>query len=113
MESNAELLESLTEKALDYGKTSLRLAKLKAVSKTSDVVSSTVAQAVVVLFGFSFFLFLGIGLALWLGELLGKCFYGFLLVATTYGVIGILIHLFLHKWIKRIIGDRIIEQLLK
>jgi len=113
MESNTELLESLAEKAVDYGKTSLRLAKLKAVSKTSDVVSSSAAHAVAIFFGLSFLLFLGIGLALWFGELLGKSYYGFLVVATTYGLIGIFIHLFLHRWIKRITGDHLVEQMLK
>ena len=113
MESNTELFKSLAEKAVDYGKTSLRLAKLKAVSKTSDVVSSSASHAVVVFFGLSFVLFLGVGMALWLGELLGKGYYGFFVVAAIYGVTGILIHLFLHKWIKKTVGDQFVEQLLK
>jgi len=113
VESNSDLLKSLAEKAVDYGKTSLRLAKLRAVSKTSEVVSTSAAHAVVILFGLSFMLFLGIGLALWLGELLGKSYYGFLIVATAYGLIGVFIHLFLHKWIKKITSDHLVEQLLK
>lgn len=113
VESHAEMLESLAEKALDYGKTSLRLTKLKVLSKTSDVVSSSAALAVVIYFCLSFILFLGIGLAIWLGELLGKSFYGFFVVASLYGLIGIFIHLFLRKWLKKITGDHFVEQLLK
>jgi len=39
MEDNTKLLESLFEKATDYGKTSLELVKLKTVEKTTDVVT--------------------------------------------------------------------------
>ena len=37
MEDNAKLIESLLERAVEYGKTSLELVKLKALDKTSDV----------------------------------------------------------------------------
>ena len=113
MESNTEMLESLAEKALDYGNTSIRLAKLKAVSKISDVVSSAAAHSIVIFFGLSFFLFVGIGLAGWFGELLGKNYYGFFAVALLYGLIGSFVHLFLHKWLKKITSDHLVERLLK
>ena len=76
-EGHVEMIESLFEKAVDYGKTSLRLVKLKTLSKTSDVVSSLLSHLVVLLFALSFMLFLSLGLAIWIGEMLGKTFYGF------------------------------------
>lgn len=112
-ETPADLLESLYEKTLQYGKTTLQLAKLKALHKTSKLVSDYMLLLVVGLFIFIFMLFLNLGLAIWLGEILGKSYYGFLLVALFYGLVGMFIHLFLQKWIKRITSDHFINQTLK
>jgi hypothetical protein len=112
-ESTTELVESLFEKAVDYGKTSFRLVKLKTLSKTSDVTANSLAHLVVLIFAFSFMLFLSLAIALWIGEILGRSFYGFFVVAAFYGLIGTFIHLFLHKWLKKILDDYIIEQVLK
>lgn len=113
MEDNGNLIESLIERATEYGKTSFELAKLKAVDKTSEVVSSFVPNAIVIVFILSFMFFLSLGLSLWLGEILGKSFYGFFVVAAFYGIAGIFIRLFMHKWIKRCVGNNFINQVLK
>jgi len=113
MEDNAKLIESLFDKATEYGKTSFELVKLKGVDKASDAVSSFVPYAIAIGFIAFFMLFLNLGLALWFGEILGQMYYGFLLVAGFYLVIGIFIRLVLHKWIKRRVGNRFIEQILK
>lgn len=113
MEDNAKLIESLFDKATEYGKISFELVKLKAVDKASDAVSSFVPYMIAIVFIASFVLFLSLGLALWLGEILGQMYYGFLLVAAFYGIIGIFVHLVMHKWIKRRVGNRFIEQILK
>ena len=47
MEDNAKLFESLLERATEYGKTSYELVKLKALDKTSDVVSSFIPHSIV------------------------------------------------------------------
>jgi hypothetical protein len=60
-----------------------------------------------------FALVLNIGIALLLGELLGKSYYGFFIVAGFYLVAGIILHFFLHKWIKKPISDLIIKQALQ
>jgi fatty acid desaturase len=113
MEENSKLFESLLEKATDYGKTSFELVKLRALDKTSDVVSSFVPHAVVFIMFVSCFLFLNLGLAYWLGEILGKIFYGFFIVAGFYVLSGIVIHLFMHKWLKKVVRNYIIKLLLK
>ncbi|MCK9639093.1 MAG: hypothetical protein M0R39_04215 [Prolixibacteraceae bacterium] len=107
------MIESLFEKTIDYGKTSFLLVKLKTLKKTSEVISSLLAHTVVLIFALSFLLFLSLGIAIWMGEILDNTFYGFFVVAAFYGLTGILIHLFLHKWIKKLISDRFIEQVLK
>ena len=113
MEDKTNFFESLLEKATDYGKTSYELVKLKAVDKTSDVVSSFIPHSVVFIMIASFILFLNLGIALWLGDLLGKLFYGFFVVAAFYVIIGIVIHFFMHKWLKRLLSDYFIKHVLK
>jgi fatty acid desaturase len=113
MEDNAKLVESLIEKATEYGKTSFELVKLKALDKTSDVVSSFIPHSVVFVFIASFMLFFNLGLAFWLGEILGQIFYGFFVVAAFYIFIGMVIHFFMHKWLKKMINNYIIKQVLK
>jgi len=113
MKENAGIIESLIKRTTEYGKTSFELIKLRVLDKTSDVVSSLVPNFVVAVFYLTFLLFCSLGLALWLGEILGAIYYGFFLVAAFYGITGVFIHLFMHKWIKRIVGDNFIKQVLK
>jgi hypothetical protein len=113
MEENSNMLESLLDKAEDYGRTSFELVKLKALDKASDTISSFVPHSLVFVLIASFILFLNLGLALWLGDILGKLFYGFFLVAAFYVLTGITVHLFMHKWIKRLTGDFFIKHMLK
>lgn len=113
MEDNAKLIESLLEKAADYGKASYELLKLKTLDKTSDAVSSLIPHSIVLVIVAVFLLFLNLGLAFWLGEILGKTFYGFLVVAAFYGVTGFVLHFFMHKWLKEQVSNFIIKHVLK
>ena len=113
MEENTKLLESLLERATEYGKTSFELVKLKTIDKTTDVVSSMVPHSIVFVLIATFMLFLNLGLALWLGDVLGKTFYGFLVVAGFYILAGMVIHFFLHKRIKKVVGNYFIKRMLK
>jgi hypothetical protein len=112
MEDNANLIESLLERAAEYGKTSYELVKLNVVDKTSDSLSSFLPHAVAVAIVVFFMLFLNLGIALWLGEILGKLYYGFLLVGGLFAFLFILFHFFLRKWVKRLLYDHMIKQLL-
>jgi hypothetical protein len=113
MEDTAKVIESLYEKASEYGKAGYELGKLKVVDKTSDVVSSFIPHSVVFVLIASFLIFLNLGLAFWLGEILGKIFYGFFIIAGFYGITGIFVHFFMHKRLKKLIGNNIIKLLLK
>ena len=113
MEDHTKLIESLFERVTEYGKTTFELGKLKAVDKTSDIVSSFVPHSATFVLIASCLLFLNLGIAFWLGEILGKAFYGFFVVAGFYCVIGIVVHFFMHKWIKKIVRNYMIKLLLK
>jgi hypothetical protein len=113
MEDNAKLIESLLEKAVDYGKTTFELGKLKALDKTSDVISSCIPHSVVIVIISSIILFINLGFAFWLGEILGKIYFGFFVVAAFYFIIVIVVHFFMHKWLKKRIRNYIIKQVFK
>jgi len=68
--------------------------------------------SVIVIFSL-FTLVFNIGIALYLGELLGKMYYGFFIVAAFYLIGGIVFHLFMHKWIKKPLSELINKQALK
>ena len=112
MDKNAELIESLLARLTDYTKTSLELIKLKVLDKTSDAISSFVPHFMVFVLAASFLFFLNLGLALWLGEILGKTYLGFFVVAGFYFILGTFIHFFLHKRIKNRVCDYIIAYML-
>jgi len=113
MEEQTNLIETLIEKATDYGKTSYELAKLRALDKSSQVLSSLLSNAVVVIIISLFVLFLNLGLAIWIGQIMGQIYFGFFVVAGFYGIISILVYSLMRKWMKRKIGDSFIKQLLK
>lgn len=106
-------IETLLEKAEDYSKTTIELFKLNAIDKSADVLSSLISRTVVILAMTLFILIANIGLALWLGELLGKSYFGFFVIAAFYGCMAILLKLLRHRWLKTPISNTIIRQLLK
>jgi hypothetical protein len=113
MEDNAKLIEPLLEKATEYGKTCLELYKLKVIDKVSDVASSLIPHSVILILISCFMLFLNLGLSFWIGDLLGKTYYGFLVISAFYALAGIVMHFFMHKRLKRVIQNYIIKQILK
>lgn len=113
MKENSKLIDSLLEKATDYGKTSLELLKLQAVDKTSDSVSSIVPIAIVVIILSFFLLFVNLGIAFWLGEILGKIYLGFLIISAFYALVCLILYFFMRDWIKQTVYDFVIRQLLK
>jgi hypothetical protein len=106
-------IELLFEKAEVYGKTSIELLKLNAIDKTADVVSSLAVQMATFLVVALFTLVINIGLALWLGDLLGKIYYGFFVVAGFYAAAAIIIYFFGQQWIKVPLNNSIVARLLK
>ena len=113
MKEKENILDPLLEKAEDFGKTSIELLKLKAIDKTSDIASSAVPYSLVIVFGIILGVFLNLGIALWLGELLGKVYWGFFAVAAFYGICGSIIYFLIYDRFKERLRNAIIQQLLK
>ena len=113
MENNTSTIETLFEKAEDYTRTTAELMKLKAVDKTADVASSMLSRAAVSIVFVMFAFLVNIGLSLWIGELLGKTYYGFFIVSSFYLLISILLYIFRDPVIKMPVSNFIIVRMLK
>jgi len=113
METPASQLESLFEKAETFGITTYELSKLKALETTVKVVTSLVSRMAVIAMVAIFLFILSTGVAFWLGELLGRIYYGFFVVAGFYMLVILVLHFFLHKWIRKPLSDSIISQALQ
>jgi hypothetical protein len=113
METAKPHMEELLEKLEIYGHTRLELFKLKALDAFTGVVSILISRLVVLILFFCFFLLVSLGLALWIGEILGKVYYGIFVVGAFYMLIGIVFHLFLYRWIRRPLSDFMIAKALK
>ena len=113
METPAEIVGSLVANVEKYFKTTYELYSLKLLQTTTSVVSSLVSKLTVIFLISLFVIVSSIGIAIYLGELLGKTYYGFFIVAAFYLLAGIILHLFLYKWIKKPLSEFIINQALQ
>jgi hypothetical protein len=113
MEERATLIESLLEKAEVYAKTNADLLKLKAIDKSADLLSS-LAERFIFMKVFSLVVIMtSVGVALWVGELMGKMYFGFLSVALFYLVVGGIAYIFRKSFIKTPLNNAIISEMFK
>lgn len=111
METATDIIESIIEKAEEYGKTSIKLSKLVALESVADVMSTLITRISVILV-FSMFIFVvSIGASLAIGDMMGKLHYGFFIVAGFYLITGIVLHFLLHKSIKKQISQLLLKQI--
>ncbi len=107
----AKHFESLFDKASEYLETRVGLVKLKTIRKTSDAVSVMISKLIALLIAGAVLLMLSIALAFFLGEVLGKNYYGFLVVAGLYALIGLVYYFLKDKLVKEPVGDAIIKKM--
>jgi len=111
MKDEKIFIEPLFERVEEYGKTSFELIKLRAIDKGTDVASTFISRGILVPVFLMVVALVNIGVALWLGDILDKMYYGFFCVALVYIIIGSAL-CFLRKRIKKRISDLIIFQIL-
>jgi hypothetical protein len=109
MEATQSIFEPLLARVEAYGKSSFDLIKLKSIDKTSNVLSTVISRLLLVIVGTVFFIILNIGIALWIGDVLDKSYYGFFIVAGFYGIVSIILYL-AHASIKAGVGNSIVKQ---
>ncbi len=111
MENNPRHIDSLFEKASDYVETRIELARLKITEKSSDVISDLASKLILIAIMSVFVLMLNVGIALWLGELLGKSYYGFFVLAGFYGIVALISYFLREKWIEEPVTNAIIKKM--
>lgn len=104
-------MEPLLEKVGQFGQLNIDLIKYKILDKVADLISSFIARFLLLLMMSIFAVFLSLGAALWLGELLGKIFYGFFAVALFYGLVSLFV-MYLQQAIKMRMNNWIISKML-
>lgn len=113
MDNQATTIETLFERAQDYTRTTVELTKLTVIDKSADVLSSLLSRLTVIIVAAMFALLINMGLSIWIGELLGKTYYGYFVVGSAYFILAILINSFKDQWIKLPVNSFIIAKMLK
>ncbi|MBA4250589.1 MAG: hypothetical protein C0442_02535 [Chlorobiaceae bacterium] len=113
MNDNAAPIELLFQKAEAYSKTTLELLQLQAIDKSADLISTLIAQIAIVIAAALAILIINIGIALWIGQMLGNSFYGFFIVGIFYAIVAGTLYLFRNVWIKKPLNNSIITQMMK
>ncbi len=112
MKKNATEIETLFGIAQDYTKTSLELFKLQTIEKFAAVFSSLASRVVVFITVTLFTLFLNIAIALWIGEILGKIYFGFFVMAVFYSIIATIVYVYRKTWIEKPVRNTIIDKMM-
>ena len=113
MNDDTTPIATLFERAEDYTKTTIKLLKLTAVDKSAEIVSSLFSLLVVSMTVVLSIIIISIGVALWLGKLLGDAFYGFFIIGAFYMLVAILFRIFREQWLKYPVSNSIIKQMMK
>lgn len=112
MKDKVIVIEMLFDKIEQYGKTSIQLYRLKAIDKVTDIFASIATRIIIAVSIALFFILLTIGLSLYVGELLGKAYYGFFAMAALYVLVTI-ICLVWKKHLEATFNNYIIKEIFK
>ncbi|MEO9258388.1 MAG: hypothetical protein ABI207_08400 [Crocinitomicaceae bacterium] len=112
MKSTIDQMEDLVGKVKSYTLTNVEIVKLKSIEILIDLTNSLIVKFTFFLMLLLFLLFVNIGLALYLGEILGKVYYGFFIVSGFYLLVGAICYFFMLKWIKKPVSEAIIRKIL-
>jgi hypothetical protein len=113
MKNENNAADTLFERMKEFSIAYTELIKLKAINLASIIISAIIPDIVFSLLMFTVVLFLTIGMAIWLGGVIGKLYMGFILVGSFYLVIGLISHFILRGWFKRRIGNYFIKNIFR
>ena len=109
MQNETNALGDLFSKTTGYLETRAELLKLKAIAKTSDMASSFVSRMVVGVLAVMVIVLLNIGVALWLGHILGELYLGFFAVTGFYLLVLVILYVARKQLLKTPVRDSIIK----
>ena len=110
---NASPISKLIQRAEDYAKTTLTLYKLTMVQKSANIISGIVSKLLLLLVIAFFLLMLSLGTSLWIGEMLGKSYYGFFIVTGFYLLLFVVLYLFRAQFIITPTRNAVVVEMLK
>jgi hypothetical protein len=96
-----------------YSKTKMELLELYIIEKIAYIFSFLIARLLLLLIVVLFILTISVGFALWIGELLGRSYYGFFVVGGLYLPVLILLYIYRDRWIETPINNSIILKFFK
>lgn len=113
MEAEKSDIDLLLSDTGDFLETKASLWKLKTVDTLSDSVSTLASGIGIICIAGLFLLIMSIGLALLIGDWLGKNYIGFFIIGGVYGFAGILFYVFRDRWLKEPVTNILIREMLK
>jgi hypothetical protein len=113
METISQEAETILTDAAEYVETKTKLWKLKMVEKIAEIYGVIVSKLIFFYVMAVFVLLLSVGLALWLGELLGKNYYGFFIMGGVFLIAGLILSGVSKGAIEIPSSNTLVKQLLK
>lgn len=111
VEDKPTSLEELFTKLKGYAETRIDLVKLIAINKVSGFMSTVISMIILLMILFTTILCISIGLAIWIGQLLGATYYGFFIVAGLYLIIGLVLYSNRGNILKDPVSNRLIKEM--
>ncbi len=112
MSNKPTSVEELFDKLKDYGNIRLELLKFRIIHKVSGTLADLLVTIILLLIASLVLFCFTIGFALLLGSWLGKLYFGFLIMAGVYIIIGLIFYSGRNKFVKTSVGDKIVRELL-
>lgn len=113
MQEKSNLEDTLVNKAGELGQTSLELWRLKLLDSIATAASALMTSGITIFAYLLFLLFIGAGVAIYLGEITGKLYIGFCLVAGFYLLLGLLIQIAFSQRLKNKFYEIILDKYFK
>ena len=105
--------ENIIDQAEQYIKTNTELYALKVTDKVATVVSSLITKLIIGTLAFIVVFMLSMGLAFWIGDLMGQDYLGFLIIGGFMGIVTLILYSMRHKAIRKPLMDEMISEILK
>ena len=112
MENESSSIELLLKKTGDFLETKVELLKLQAIDKVTTVSSSLATGFILIMVIFLMLFALNIGIAVWLGDMLGEIYYGFFLVSGFYLLVAIIIFALRDSLLKKPLINILVKKML-
>lgn len=111
--ANEEVItvKELLDKTVEYAETNIDLIKLKLINKSSSITSALLAYIIIAVFVFMFFMLLSIGVAIWIGKIIGETYYGFFITGGIFLLLIIVLYTLRNRWLKIPIANSLLQSL--